>query len=127
VTDERVRRQLRLEERRRPHERGVGAGIGRALRERDRLARRLASCAGDQQPAAGNRCTGRLDHANRVVVAHQRRFAVRTEDDDAANGRCQERTDVVADSVGVDRLVGGERRRKWREDTVEIEGRHGRA
>jgi hypothetical protein len=116
MTDERLCRKLRFEERRRAHEHGIGARRGRSLRELDRLARRFAAGARDEHAIARHGVARCRNRALRFLVANQRRFAVRAEHHDAAKRRAKHVPDVVLKRGKIHGFVGGERRRHRRED-----------
>ena len=83
VTDEHVVRHLALEEPGRAHQHGVGAVLRRPLGRLDRRRRRLAAGADDEALVARNRVARGDDRLIAFEVVHQRRFAVRSEHDEA--------------------------------------------
>ena len=116
---ERVARHHVLVERRRSHEDDVDADPRGSLCCGDGRGGRFAPDAADQRAIARNVRAHRLDDGVRLGVVEERRFAVRSQDDEPCQPRLHPARDVAGEGTMVDRLVS-----EWgwdrRKDAFEI-------
>src|SRR5688500_2540444 len=119
MPDERIRRHLTLIERRRAHHHRIHAKRRRPFGRGDRGSGGFAAGAGQQRTIFRHRATHGRDREVGFVLLQLRRFAIRSEDDEAGQRRAKIFLDIPRERARVERTVCSEWSGKRRVDAGE--------